>query len=90
MERNQNGLSNEKRGTCTSRTTDPVDVLLDRVGQLVVDDRLHAADVQPTRGHVRRQQHVDLLLLELLESVQPRSLRHVTVKLAHPHPEEAE
>ena len=56
--------------TCSGRPSDPVDVLLQSVGQLVIDDGLDAADIQTPSGHVRGQQDVHLLLFELLQGVQ--------------------
>ena len=50
--------------TCSGRSSDTVDVLLDDVGQLEVDDRFDPGNVQPSSGDVRRQKNVDLFIFE--------------------------
>ena len=50
-------------------------------GQLVVDDRLDAADVESAAGEVGRDEEVGLAEPEGLEGLQPLQLRQVAVQL---------
>ena len=70
------------------RPAHPVDVVLQRGGHRVVDHGLDAADVQTAGRDIRGQEHVQLLLLEPLEGLQPLGLAHVAVELAYSHPEQ--
>lgn len=54
----------------TSCTTDTVDVSGQLAGHVVVDDGLNALDVETTRGEVRREKVLDLVVLEVLECLE--------------------
>mmetsp|Transcript_15767 Transcript_15767/g.50851 ORF Transcript_15767/g.50851 Transcript_15767/m.50851 type:complete len:380 (+) Transcript_15767:58-1197(+) len=60
---------------------DAVDVRRHLGGQLVVDDRLDAADVESAAGEVGRDEEVGLAEPEGLEGLQPLQLRQVAVQL---------
>ncbi len=47
--------------------TDAVHVVLERLGQVHVDDVADALDVQPARRHVRGHQHLDVALGEVAQ-----------------------
>jgi hypothetical protein len=51
-----------------------VDVVLGDVRQTVVDDDRKIIDVEPTRGDVGRDEHLQLSLLERSERLHPRLL----------------
>ena len=62
------------------RAADAVDVLLAVPGQVEVHDEVDRGDVEPARGHVRRDHHAARARLELVERAQPLGLRHLTVE----------
>src|SRR5690606_6764504 len=61
-EADRNALAPGARGAA-----DAVDVLLGHVGQLEIDDVADARDVDPARGDVGRDEHLDAALAELVE-----------------------
>src|SRR5262249_21674045 len=58
---------------------DAVHVVLGDVRQIVVDDVRQILDVQPARGDVRRDQHLELVVLEALQRPGARALALVPV-----------
>eukprot|EP00976_Prorocentrum_cordatum_P032269 656177-Prorocentrum_minimum.AAC.9 len=56
--------SQEGRQCIPSVRTHPVHVVLRHARQVVVDHQVHRRDVQPARGHVRRNHHGGHVRLE--------------------------
>ena len=54
--------------TCPSRATDPVDVILGILWNVIVDDMRDAIDVNPAGSDIRGNQHPVVPQLEPIES----------------------
>mmetsp|Transcript_78501 Transcript_78501/g.198121 ORF Transcript_78501/g.198121 Transcript_78501/m.198121 type:complete len:288 (+) Transcript_78501:373-1236(+) len=65
---------------CTSSTADPVDVILDRERECVVDNKLHILHIEASTGDVGGDQRRLLARLEVGNGLCPRGLSHVALK----------
>ncbi len=55
----------------STRSSDPVDVVLDVVGHVVVDHVFDLGEVESLRGHIRGDEDILGVILELLHSLRP-------------------
>jgi hypothetical protein len=62
-----------------------VDVRIDFLRRLELDDEVHLWEIEPSAGHVRRHQALELTLLERVERDFTLLLSDVTVKHLHLH-----
>lgn len=67
----------------TSRSTDPVDVVLTVRGQIVVDDQRHLLNIDTTSPNIRRDQHTRVSLTEVLHNAVTLPLWHISVHGRH-------
>ena len=66
--------------TCAAGSTGPVDVDLRRTRDVVVDDMADVVDVEPARGNVRGNQHVQRVVAEAGHDPVPLLLRQTAVE----------
>src|SRR5688572_12206026 len=67
------------RGAGAAGAADAVHVVLGHVRQLEIHDLRQLRDVDATRRNVGRDEHLDLVVLEVRERPRPRALRLVAV-----------
>ncbi len=70
----------------TASTADAMDVGVGVVGHVEIEDVGQAADVDTARGDIGADQQAEFVVLEFLQRLGARRLRHVAMKLKHIEP----